>query len=187
MPRRGGIPGAGRPPSPLCRVPGPQLTWGTRKARHPAPSRETPEVRDGTPSPTTPQFTMFVLSRLKKLKQGADTWGPAHLGPDAFPEPTPPALLTHVHTQPHSIALAHTRVSTQARKPTPPIHTYTQYLHSFPHFFTLTLPPMIPSYSRTDTRALVHTHDPHTCICTFTSVQALAWIRPLPFPVTGPP
>ena len=146
VPRRGGIPGAGRPPSPLCRVPGPQLTWGTRKARHPAPSRETPEVRDGTPSPTTPQFTMFVLSRLKKLKQGADTWGPAHLGPDAFPEPTPPALLTHVHTQPHSIALAHTRVSTQARKPTPPhthIHTIFAFIPTLFHTHTSPHDPIL--------------------------------------------
>ena len=44
---------------------------------------------------------------------------------------------------------------------------------------------MIPSYSRTKTRALIHTHDPHTCACTFTSVQALAWKCPL-FPSNRP-
>ena len=174
-------------PSPSGRVPGPQLTWGTRKARHLAPSRETPEVRDGTPSPAAPQFTMFVLSWLKELKQGADTLGPAHLCPDTFPEPPHPALLTHMHTQPHSIRLSHTPVSTQAHKTIPPIHTHTQYLHSFPHFFTVTHTFPRDHILLTLTRVLVHTHDPHTCPCTFTSIQALAWKRPLPFPVTGPP
>lgn len=129
-------------PSPSCRVPGPQLTWGTRKARHLAPSRETPEVQDGTPSPAAPQFTMFVLSRLKELKQGADTLGPAHLRPDTFPEPPHPALLTHMHTQPHSITLSHTPVSTQAHKTTPPINTHTHNICIHSHTFSqsLTLP-----------------------------------------------
>ena len=122
----------------------------TRKARHLAPSRETPEVRDGTPSPAAPQFTMFVLSWLKELKQGADTLGPAHLCSDTFPEPPHPALLTHMHTQPHSITLSHTPVSTQAHKTTPPYthtHTHNICIHSHTFSQSLTLAPVISSYS----------------------------------------
>ena len=133
MPPRGGVPrGRAALPSPLPRVPGPQLTWGTRKARHPAPSRETPEVRDGTPSPTAPQF-MFVLSRLKELKRGADTLGPAHLGPDTFPEP-PPQPCSPMCTLSHTVSHLRTHTCVNAGPQTHTPHTHT---HTHTHAYTI--------------------------------------------------
>lgn len=161
------------PPSPLCRTLGPQLAWGTGKARYLAPSRETPEVRDEPPSPC-PRFMIFALSLLRETTSGADTSGPASLGPGAFPNPPHPALLAHAHTRPQSITLSHTLVSTQVHNPTPLVHTqmhtHTIFVFIPTHFSrTLTLAHVISSYSRTNARpgsqaqpSHVHVHI-HSC------------------------
>ena len=123
-------------PSPLCRTLGPQLAWGTGKARYLAPSRETPEVRDEPPSPC-PRFMMFALSLLRETTSGADTSGPASLGPGTSPNPPHPALLAHALT--HKVSHFHTHLcqhrSTAPHPSCTPRCTHTRYLHSFPHIF----------------------------------------------------